>query len=257
MRDSDVMRDLVNEIRSLRTGAGSAPVLEALLAGRASAAAEAMAAVREAASLEYAIFEVGARLWSEDGQELLALEIFREAARRGSREAEAALGDALVWMGAYEDAITVLQSSRASRKGDQAKVSGLLGKSLFALGDQSAAVEELLREGAAEYEEFGLDHAMILLHRGSQGEAVTILRALTESGVFGSALLLGNILDDDLDDSEGAQTAYMKGIQSGDAHSAYNLAVLHYRHDRVAEARHYLAVARRMGDLSEFPDLDP
>lgn len=256
MSAKNVVRDLMNEVRSLRGGGDSSRFLEQLFRGNEIDPAEVIDAVRGAASLENAIYQVGVGLWSIDGEELLALEILREANHHGSREAEVALGEALVWMGAYEEAITVLESACENKNGDKAKVLGLLGESRFAMGDQSEAIEELLREGASEYEEFGIDYATILRRRGAYNDAVSVLRTLAASGVFGSALLLGNILDDDLGDSDGARAAYLHGIQSGDAHSAYNLAVLLYRHDETDEARKYLALARRMGDMAEFPDLD-
>jgi len=109
-------------------------------------------------------------------------------------------------------------------------------------------------EGHAD--ELRIERAIRLRERGAAGEARDMLIPLVERGVFGAAIVLGNVLGDDLGDQAGARDAYQRGIESGDAYSAFNLGLSFCGSGDRIEAERYFSLAREMGDETEPPDLD-
>lgn len=251
----DIVSRSIEMIRSVRSNSKfDSTLLDEVFISRDDAEA-AIHAVRESPDLAVAIHEFGSRVWAEPGQELLGLEFLRQAVRHGSTGALAALGDALNWFGAHEEAVGVLRQAIEMESGDRAFNAGLLGQSLYALDKDDCEVEDLLREGAADHWEFRLDLAKLLRKDGDLLEARDILFPLVEQGVFGAAIVLGNLLGDDFGDFDAARWAYLQGVDSGDSHSAYNLGVLFFKMGDLAEAERFFSLAREMGDLSEPPDL--
>lgn len=216
----------------------------------------AVQAIDAAPTLAIALHELGGRLWDQSGSELLAVEILTEAAMLGADDALLSVAEALFWLGADEDAVVHLERARELRVGDPARVSGMLGESRLSLGDKSRDVENLLAEGTAVHPEFGVSYAKMLRLRGEHDAARVVLEALVDSNEYGAALHLGNLLDDEFGETEAAISSYLRGIDTGDAYSAFNLAVLYYRRDDLVEAERFLSVAREMGDLTYFPNLD-
>ena len=217
---------------------------------------EAVRAIAEAPTLAAALHELGGHLWDQSGNELFAVDILKEAAKLGAGGAFISLAEALFWLGADEDAVIHLARARELRVGDPAKVSGMLGEVRLSLGDASRDVENLLAEGAAVHPEFGVSYAKMLCVCGEHDAARAVLEALVDSNEYGAALHLGNLLDDVFGETEAAISSYLRGIDTGDAHSAFNLAVLYYGRDDLVEAERFLRVAREMGDLTYFPNLD-
>lgn len=214
---------------------------------------EGLKSVETAATDADAVYLLGVELWAHRLGQLEAVAALREADALGSEEAVAFLGDVLNSLGAYGEAIGFLRRARNGRFGDPAWVAGLLGSSLSALGESGTEVEELLREGAERYADFGVDYAKVLRARGADSEAAVVLRPLVAEAVYGAALQLGNLLSEN-SDIDGAVAAYLKGVESNDAHSALNLAILYHAEGLEAECQYYKLVARELGDATEWPD---
>lgn len=250
---SEVFASLVER---LRVEDQSAAYSIKRLFSSSDSADDAVQAIAEAPTLATALHELGGRLWDQPGSELIAVEILKEAAKLGAEGALISLAEALFWLGADEDAVIHLERARELRVGDPARVSGMLGEARLSLGDESRDVEDLLAEGAAVHPEFGVSYAKMLRIRGEHDAARAVLEALVHSNEYGAALHLGNLFDDEFGEAEAAISSYLRGIDTGDAHSAFNLAVLYYGRDDLVEAERFLRVAREMGDLTYFPNLD-
>lgn len=209
--------------------------------------------IKDAASDADAVYLLGVELWTHSVGQLEAVVALREADSLGSEEAVAFLGDILSSLGAHEEAIGFLRRARDGGFGNRAWVAGLLGSSLREVGEFGAEVEELLREGAEEYDDFGVDYSKVLRARGADDEAAAVLRPLVTEGVYGAAIQLGNLLSEN-SDIEGAVEAYLKGVESNDGHSALNLAILYHEEGKESDSRYYKLVARDLGDMTAWPD---
>ncbi|MBE7955228.1 hypothetical protein ABTZ44_15565 [Microbacterium oxydans] len=214
---------------------------------------EGLKSIHDAETDADAVYLLGVELWGHSVGQLEAVVALREAESLGSEEAVAFLGDVLSSFGAHEEAIGFLRRARDRRYGNRAWVAGLLGASLYELGETGDEVEELLREGAEVFADFGVDYAKALRARGADDEAAVVLRPLVADGVYGAALQLGNLLSDN-SDIEGAVEAYLKGVESKDGHSALNLAILYHEEGQDADSRYYKLVARDLGDMTEWSD---
>ncbi|MHC9046105.1 hypothetical protein ACYX8G_16090 [Microbacterium saperdae] len=246
-------RDYLGAVRILRGAGVALPAEKAALFFFPEFGPGAIEAIRGEAAEAEAVYVLATEYWSVSEHKLEAVDILRVAIDAGSAPALEVIGDALDWLGAYEQAIPYLQRARAEGIGYQAWIAGLLGHARRELRDRGDDVHELLREGASEHVEFGVDFAHSLLERDALEEARTLLRRLVEQNVPGSHIMLGNLLDDEFDDPEGAAVAYLGGIAEGDSHSAYNLAILHHHQGNVDESDHFRRIAREMGDLSAWP----
>lgn len=252
-RDAVRRGDYLNSIHLLRILSTSVSTRDLASVFYDSFAPESIELILDAADDGESLYRLAAEFWDADEWKLAAIEVFRAAIDQGSRQALEAIGDSLDWLGAYEEAIPYLERTRREGIGRPAWTAGLLGHARYQLGDSSAEVAELLRTGASEHTEFGVDYANLLRKRGSYPEAVTLLRELVAANVPGSALVLGNLLDDEFDDPQGAIGAYRRGIEQGDSHSAYNLAILYHHRGRNVLAKKFRAIAREMGDHSAWP----
>lgn len=219
-----------------------------------AATLRAFEAVKQASCDANALHEFAGHLWDESGSELLACEVLRMAVQQGADDALVALGEALSWLGNYEEALQVLQTARESGVGDPVRVAGLLGDARYELGERDEEVERLLAKGASEYLEFGVHYAQMLRRRGEFDSAVDLLRNLVDAQQYGAALLLGNILADDIGEIEEAIGAYLRGIESGDAHSALNLSVVYWELGDEIQTSYFRRVARELGDMTEWAD---
>ena len=219
-------------------------------------AVEAVGEIQGAASDAEAMILLGTALWEVPGSELLAMAIMRSAVEAGSQEGVLVLAEALEWFGAHEQAIPLLENARRRGAGESAKIAALLGRARNTIGEGSADVEALLREGATEHPWAGVEYAKVLSARGAYQEAAAILQPLVQQQEYGAALLLGNLLCDELHDQAGAMNAYLEGIATGDAFSALNLAIMLWQRGDALEADRFRRLAREMGDLTEWPDED-
>lgn len=202
------------------------------------------------------LFELATVVWDVD--ELLALSMFREAALGGSIESLTALGEGLNWIGNDKEAVFWLTRAVEAAGGNQVRLAGLLGESLMRAGDFDVKeVERLLKVGLEESVEFALPLAQIMIGQGRMLEAQEFLERAVGAGVYGAALLLGNILSEKPGGFDAAAAAYRLGIISGDGHSAHNLAVMLLESGDSARAREFHELAVLMGDptpLEGLPD---
>ncbi|GAB3599110.1 hypothetical protein GCM10027408_18220 [Microbacterium tumbae] len=227
--------------------------LGATLAADAAEVEEIVYYVREAESDADALAILAAYIWAVSGSEIEGIEIFRQAVSMGSTKALPDLGEALSWMGAYEQAVPILRRAIEARSGDRNLLFGLLGQALWRIGVHDADITEFLAAGAEHFDRFGIEyaHGLIRLHRFEEARA--LLNRLINAEECGAAIMLANLLRDEFDDESSAEVAYRRGVEEGDAFSAYNLALMLRRQGRDDESSIYLRRARRMGDMSEWP----
>ncbi len=205
----------------------------------------------EAESVEEAIHLVGSAIWARDGGELLGLAVLKVAAAL-SVEAAAAYGAAAHWFGDESEALIWLRIAIASPQTDTPWLRGLLGEACLESGIVDEAILHL-RSGLEDHLEFGVPLSKALTRAGLMSENEMLLRRLTDAGEYGAAIRLGNLLEE-RGDWEDAEKAYVLGIASGDAFSAYNLGLLYERQGRIDESRAMFAKARAGGDLWLTPE---
>lgn len=240
--------DYVGAVRWLRNHPGAIDVATVphVDIGEARILVGQLQGVTTAHSEADAIYRLGIELWDQDGAELLALHVLEAAAQEGSLKARAAYGESLHWFGSHDHALPWLERAVGAPATDSAWLRGLLGETYLAHGRLLEAVE-LLDHAASDHPEFGIPLAKALVASERDAEAVELLRSSVEAGLYGAAILLGNILDQQGDES-GAETAYRAGVETADAHSAFNLGLLYERQGRSAAAREAFGRARAMGD---------
>ncbi len=96
-----------------------------------------------------------------------------------------------------------------------------------------------------------------MLSRDDSVEYRALLELAVVRGVYGSHILLGNVLAQ-IGNRDAAAHMYREGVAFVDAHSAFNLGVLHHENDEFEQARAIFAEARRGGDLTRSPfDANP
>lgn len=247
------LRDYLGAVRILRNAGVTLAAEKAALFFFPEFSPGSIETIRVEAAEAEAVSILASEYWGVSEHKLEAVDILRVAIDAGSTPALEVIGDALDWLGAYAQAIPYLQRARAEGIGYQTWIAGLLGHARREMGDRGDDVHDLLREGASERVDFGVDFAHSLLERNAFEEARTLLRRLVEQNVPGSHIMLGNLLDDEFDDPEGAAVAYLGGIAGGDSHSAYNLGILHHHRGAPEKSAHYLALARKKGNLSAWP----
>lgn len=221
--------------------------------GGVALSTETLAEVRNAPNDAGAVYALGAEIWAEEGGETEGIVVLGRAVELGSVAAVAALGESLHWMGDDERAVPLLRNAVGHATTRSPRLEGLLGEALLRTGKSDEA-EPLLQSSSGAHAEFGLSLAKIRLQAGRREEAREILERATAEDVYGAALLLGNLLDED-GEVDAAISAYRAGIAHGDAHSAYNLGVLLLGRGDQEEARMAFDVARSMGDLTLPPAL--
>lgn len=209
-----------------------------------------------------ALESIGVLIFNEGGREREAIPYLLDAAEAGVSDAIGRLGDCLHWMGEFDEAIPWLE--RAIDQRDEMSdflssylstpvLVGRLGEALLAVGRDRDRALGLLRSAAETVPESGVLLAHEVLKDGEIEEARRLLVQSLEAGSREAPLLLGNLLSDEFDDTAGAMWAYRVGIERGDAHSAYNLAVDLADEGAVTEALELFATARRMGDMKHPP----
>ncbi|WP_153001281.1 tetratricopeptide repeat protein [Microbacterium testaceum] len=202
-----------------------------------------------------AMYILGAYVWSEPTGELEGLHILRASADLGSVDAVRALGDALNWMGLYEESMPVLKTALQNEPHD-ARLHGLLGLSMYELHlDEDAQFH--LRTGLQADPLLAVPLAQIRRRAGDESEYRDLITEAARLNVYGAHVLAGNLLAEQGDNDQ-AMELYRQGILSGDAHSAFNLACLLYEVGRMEDARQEFVLAREMGDLrmSPFDQMD-
>lgn len=220
-------------------------------------AAEERRSVRDASNLGESLYELGVALWAQSGYEMVAVEIFSLAVVERSTRAVRTLGESLHWFGLSERALPWLRAASQDSQNDQAWLMGLMGEALIATeGDQEEAAA-CLRIGAGSYREFGVPLAKLLVQQSQWDSAQRLLKALVDEEIYGAALLLGNLMQDHFHDLAEAEWAYLRGIESSDAFSAYNLGLMYRAQGRSAEGEQAFLLARSMGDLTDPPSQEP
>ncbi|MCW3492388.1 tetratricopeptide repeat protein [Microbacterium sp. SSM24] len=207
--------------------------------------------VLQAATRDQALYNLGVAVWGLDGQELEALTIFSVAATAGSPDAAAAVGEALAWFGLPELAVQWIRPDDFT--GDhRAWLSGILGESLLET-DEPAYALKLLATAFSSHHEFGVAYGKALRVNGDVGTAQSLLRQLVRAGAYGAAIQLGILEEEAAGDLAAAEDAYREGVETGDAHAAYNLGLLLLRQDRIDESNAAFLQARALGDPTPPP----
>lgn len=164
----------------------------------------------------------------------------------------AAYGEAAHWLGDESEALIWLRVAVASPQTNTSWLRGLLGEACLEAGLIDEAILHL-RSGLEDYPEFGVPLSKALKRAGASSENEMLLHQLTDAGQYGAAIRLGNLLEEG-GDLEDAEKAYVSGVASGDAYSAYNPGLLYERQGRIDEARVAFAKARAGGDLWLTPE---
>ena len=197
---------------------------------------------------EQALYNLSVALWGVD-EILLALHGMRLALDRGDQSVLAMLGEAELYAGDYKSAQRHLTAALEQTNEFDPRLSGLLGRTLFRDAKQfDERVRALLELGVSADDAFAVDLAELLAMRGEWDRALLILRAQSEGGNDQAPIVLGNLLADTADGLQEAETAYRRGIELGDAHSAFNLAHLLVRLGRTDEASEWYDYAASHGD---------
>lgn len=203
--------------------------------------------IGQAQSIADSLHQLGAELWSMDGYEITALDVFRLGAAHGSSDSTRALGDALSWLGMRAEARPWLERAITEPREDRWWYEGLLGALLWEEPTERSRAIFLLEQASQIDMQFGVALARALRIEGRIAESRRILEDLMERKIYGAALQLGNLLADEFGDVAGAELAYLSGISAGDANSAYNLGVLRAEQGREQEADRLFALAAQMG----------
>jgi tetratricopeptide (TPR) repeat protein len=109
------------------------------------------------------------------------------------------------------------------------------------------SAEPLLRSGMSAYPDARADLAELLVVTGRRAEGRQLLVDGVEAGLVDCMLPLANLLGEE-GDAEAAERLYRRAYASGDAHSAWNLAVLLHELGRHDEAEDWEWRAARGGD---------
>jgi tetratricopeptide (TPR) repeat protein len=184
----------------------------------------------------------------------MGLHLMEAAADAGSTEAIAALGEALHWMGNSQAATPWLEKALRVGASRASWIHGLLGEAYASTGRPREAIESL-ELAAQDYSEFGVPLAKALIACGRLEEGRTLLETLVDSGEYGAAIQLGNLLSEEGDD-DGAERAYRAGIETDDENSAFNLGLLYEGQGRHEEAREAFAMAEVLRDIWIPPQSD-
>lgn len=198
-------------------------------------------------TLAGSIFRLGAERWSQDGREREALALFRSASELGDRRAATALGEGLVWVGEDDEAERVLKNV-IQDQGDEAGRAKLVLARLLMKKLAWSDAEDRLREILTDEPDAAADLGHLLIDQERWDEARAVLEEFLIQGNDRVPIVLGNLLNDHYNDPEGAEAAYLVGIERGDAYSAFNLALLLRGERRFSEAESYLRWAAEKGD---------
>ncbi|GAA1000345.1 hypothetical protein [Subtercola frigoramans] len=195
--------------------------------------------------------DVGCILWGA-GVEMIGLRLMRFAHQEQVSHASVILATCLLWLGAIDEAVDILETLVAHDGPEGDEAAGVLGGA-YALEFRrtDSRVNELLRRGyQSDEDRFGITYAKVLRQNGQIDEAEMILQAAVLSGNEGTPIVLANLLLDERQDRVGAERLYRVGIAKGDAFSATNLALMIVEDDhRVEEARELLTWAASRSDL--------
>lgn len=202
-------------------------------------------------------FNLACALWACDELDL-GLQAFQFAADLGDSDALLALGEGQLYVKNFVAAEGTLRAVLAETPSNQ-RASGLLGGLLFRQGNRlDEEVVSLLMRASNLEPEFPIDLAEVYIARRDYDDARGILDHEAARGNQLAPIVLGNLLWHQYGAVGLAEEAYRRGVQLGDAYSAYNLAALLDSNDRPAESRTWLEYAAEHGDSSALKRLkDP
>lgn len=206
---------------------------------------------------ESSLYNLAIALWNV-GEHEASVRAFRQSLDSGCEEARIYLAESLVYLDRPLEARPELRQIIAAGGAAGERAAGLLGEDLFATdGRTDEEVLNLLARGSSVGREVAVAYARVLREHGRLDEAVHLLRDESAEGNDLAAIVLGNMLWDDLDDATGAEAAYLRGIELGDAFSAYNLSLLLEGQGRAEESQKWLAYAAGHGDELAKARLNP
>jgi tetratricopeptide (TPR) repeat protein len=210
---------------------------------------ESWMSVAWAVSIQDSMFNLAVAVWDLPGQEQAAIGLLRQALERGSLDAPPALAEYLLWVGERAEAVDLLKKLVADRPPGWERAAGLLGREYIEVdGRHDQETVDLLRIGLTVSDDFAMPLVAAESERGKFQNARRVLEEQSEKGNPLAPIKLGLLLERSFGDNAGAEAAYLRGIDLGDAYSAYNLGTLLRDQGRTEEARHWLEYAAARGD---------
>lgn len=159
------------------------------------------------------------------------------------------MGEAQFFLGEFDAANRALEPLVRLPSAAGRTAAGLVGHHLFRdLGRDDSEVEKLLKRAGRQRDEYPVDLAELYVARGKFARAARILRAESRRGNSSAPILLGNLYSDRLQQNKRAERYYLRGVELGDAFSAYNLAAILSQQGRHSESQTWLKYAADHGD---------
>ncbi len=226
--DYDEALSMLDDIDSDDTGFVQALMGDAFLSKRDFESAAVHYRVADSLGQEGSLYNAAVALWSAERFDE-ALGLFVQVWERdGDALSGEAVAENLYFLGRLPEALRVAEEVAALGDDEHSRRSaGIAGSIRFShFKERGSRIEELLRRGAAVYEDAAADLGSLLWEDGRLDEAEGVLRDAVARGQESAAIVLGNFLQDERRDFVGAAEAYQEGIRMGDAYSAYNLGLL-------------------------------
>ena len=198
--------------------------------------------------INHVLYNLGVALWLVD-ESSGAIRAFSVAARLGDREAQLALGEAQLFLGAFVEAEFNLVPLARLRSPTGKKAAGILGDHYFRHdGRVDREVARLLVRAGRVEDKFPVTLGEVLMKTGATRRAVHLLARESKRGNTEAPIVLGNIYEDLLHRPDLAERYFLRGVDLGDAFSAYNLAGLLHGQGRGTESTRWLRHAAALGD---------
>ncbi|MES2171953.1 MAG: hypothetical protein V4479_14725 [Actinomycetota bacterium] len=196
-----------------------------------------------------ALYNFAAAMWERGGHEAVAVAAFREAIQQGSRQAPAALGEVLTFIGEDEEGFALIRSVIRGKLPGWRHAAAALAVALYET--KSGSMEEIARLLATDSRNLDEDQRTIraraIAASGHVSRGRRMLRREVRSGSVAAPIVLGNLLAQ-FGDDQGAEEMYRIGIERGDAFSAFNLGLMLDRLARTSEATEMFSLAAAGGD---------
>lgn len=178
-----------------------------------------------------------------------------EQAQALGQDCAAILGEEYVWLDDWPSAERWFRLALDTQANWWERAAYRVGERAFLVDDRvDDEVVALLEAGTAASREAVVVLSWLYRRRGDMVTARRFLEEALPDNDF-AWLPLGNLLQEEFDDVDGARAAYEAGYADGDANSAFNLAQLLERLDRPDEALDWMRKAATGGDAAARANL--